>query len=147
MYGIRVQSTLLESFPRSNAHCLLLLRLTMRKSQDRKMLPIGLVETSQDVNANNINDLDESVNDPSASADIESISVGHISIEEHSPRFADTCMCRSSAVQSNIHDGPNRRVKTYRRRWLGIAQIALLNIIMSWNVCFKALGLHFNYCS
>ncbi|KAH8127987.1 major facilitator superfamily domain-containing protein [Trichoderma asperelloides] len=97
------------------------------------MLPIGLFETREDVNANDIKDLDESVDDPSASADIESISVGHISIEEHSPRCADTCMCHSSAGQSYNHDGPNRRAKTYRRRWLGIAQIALLNIIMSWN--------------
>jgi hypothetical protein len=37
----------------------------------------------------------------------------------------------------SIHQGASTEYRTYKRRWFGLAQLTLMNIIVSWDVRFK----------
>lgn len=36
--------------------------------------------------------------------------------------------------RTSIHQGASTEYRTYKRRWFGLAQLTLMNIIVSWDV-------------
>lgn len=41
----------------------------------------------------------------------------------------------------SIHQGASTEYRTYKRRWFGLAQLTLMNIIVSWDVGWSWLAL------